>query len=1204
MMRKVVTIVVLLMFLLSTIVIADEDVVEECDFWCEANKLLFGDKELRVATGTAWFDRQDALVGQGSASNWQDQKDGVYLEDGKIVIIATGAPSQNTNFARDSALLRAKMVVDKTTNIQAPNNWLLTSLWGKTTYAEVTPGKKDGEKIKLTLVESDFYGYKGAYDSLQNQLNSNPSITYEEPADYSPSGKGPTIAPSELAQIFEGNPSNYDHKGTVYGKEFNIDCKDNYCEYKYDGKEVEWHDLCNTLGLGPCSAAEINIKAKGYSPLAGIPGKNIVYGLTGSGFDKATIGEDDFYYDHDEKKWKKDVGWWFDSDAPLTLNSNLDDKREKAIAEKLNLKKDGDYWKTSGGSFVLLGETTEDGETTVIVYAPGGEKQSESTIITGKEDFDQLVAEINPDEGSTSAAPVPETEEAAAPTSEEPSAESSGDEEVVDEGPDIEELDLDELLDDDEESADEPVVAEGTGEELADEQSVAAEEDGAEGSAEEEPAAAESATDDESGVEEQPAAEETATEEGTTDEAGAEESAGEEPSGTLTEEPVAPASQTQPEQSQQPKQEDKTEVTTADGTTFFIDEDGKLKFDGILNHEVIINDKGEFEIDDWFDPTPLTAEQIDELKKQMPQKMKEYEAKKPKPEPVAPVPGDSASAEEAAGSVPGKSAPAETDLEGYSSAQKYLDNGNVVSLKDLQDQGLTIDSLPPRWVNDPDNPNGGYYTDDDYRVTYPDGSTADIIDVDQFDDEGKGIVYGISSEFPGNPDIPNNANPGEVETHGHFNDEEIRSRLYPVKDESAPAESAVAPGETAPGEQKSESTTSPVADDSLKSVIDDIDDIKTKLSKSQDDVEKSKLKNDLETAYQKLGDGTEGKTPLGNVKKVGDDEWIFSDHPDPDNAPTFTTADLLEMKKLGDITIDKPVASPGSGTLPTTPTTGVSEPAFTLDSEFPETPREKAVREVVEKIMGSDGTDSPAIDKILDKYKNSKEDTVEIDGKKIPTTDLVAALEKQQVAQSKGTAPAGGTAPGAGEAPVDYQDDSQEEKIKSVTTVVGDEEHIYTVIDNTGETETDITYYVDGDTGTVVEFVDGIPRAFGNMDDGILPTSDGLTPDSKGLTPYSDDLNDHPQAKALLLKNIDDSVGSIETDLDKVNDLQDKANELYNSGQTQQAEQIIEQAQILLNSVKEKNEKAEKQINAAKDKGIADDELAGKKETLNIHLNL
>ena len=42
-------------------VIVDED----CGFWCKVYKFLFGDSELRASTGTAWFDREDALVGLG-----------------------------------------------------------------------------------------------------------------------------------------------------------------------------------------------------------------------------------------------------------------------------------------------------------------------------------------------------------------------------------------------------------------------------------------------------------------------------------------------------------------------------------------------------------------------------------------------------------------------------------------------------------------------------------------------------------------------------------------------------------------------------------------------------------------------------------------------------------------------------------------------------------------------------------------------------------------------------------------------------------------------------------------------------------------------------------------------------------------------------------------------------------------------------------
>jgi hypothetical protein len=82
-MKKIGALLVILMFISSMIVVAEdtdvEDViVSDCGLLCTAgktvNKWLFGDAEARALAGTAWFDRTDALVGMGG-------DDGDVIED-------------------------------------------------------------------------------------------------------------------------------------------------------------------------------------------------------------------------------------------------------------------------------------------------------------------------------------------------------------------------------------------------------------------------------------------------------------------------------------------------------------------------------------------------------------------------------------------------------------------------------------------------------------------------------------------------------------------------------------------------------------------------------------------------------------------------------------------------------------------------------------------------------------------------------------------------------------------------------------------------------------------------------------------------------------------------------------------------------------------------------------------------------------------
>ena len=114
-MKKSILVFVLLMFMFSVIAIADngdvsdtdvdtnididvddvtEEVIteEECGFWCETYKFLFGDAELRAATGTAWFDRQDALVGQGiydetSVCSWATGIGNLCINKNRVYVV-------------------------------------------------------------------------------------------------------------------------------------------------------------------------------------------------------------------------------------------------------------------------------------------------------------------------------------------------------------------------------------------------------------------------------------------------------------------------------------------------------------------------------------------------------------------------------------------------------------------------------------------------------------------------------------------------------------------------------------------------------------------------------------------------------------------------------------------------------------------------------------------------------------------------------------------------------------------------------------------------------------------------------------------------------------------------------------------------------------------------------------------------------------
>ena len=68
-MKKIMVMFVLILLVLSVFAQVEEsevieEQVEDCGFWCKVNKFLFGDKDLRAATGTAWFDRSEALVGK------------------------------------------------------------------------------------------------------------------------------------------------------------------------------------------------------------------------------------------------------------------------------------------------------------------------------------------------------------------------------------------------------------------------------------------------------------------------------------------------------------------------------------------------------------------------------------------------------------------------------------------------------------------------------------------------------------------------------------------------------------------------------------------------------------------------------------------------------------------------------------------------------------------------------------------------------------------------------------------------------------------------------------------------------------------------------------------------------------------------------------------------------------------------------------
>jgi len=50
----------------ATLIVEDTTTVDDCGFWCSVSKFLFGDADKRALTGTAWFDRNDNLVGRSA----------------------------------------------------------------------------------------------------------------------------------------------------------------------------------------------------------------------------------------------------------------------------------------------------------------------------------------------------------------------------------------------------------------------------------------------------------------------------------------------------------------------------------------------------------------------------------------------------------------------------------------------------------------------------------------------------------------------------------------------------------------------------------------------------------------------------------------------------------------------------------------------------------------------------------------------------------------------------------------------------------------------------------------------------------------------------------------------------------------------------------------------------------------------------------
>ncbi len=56
-MKKIIAMLIVLMFISSTFVVASDSTDSDCGFFCTVGKLLFGDSSVRALAGTAWFDR-------------------------------------------------------------------------------------------------------------------------------------------------------------------------------------------------------------------------------------------------------------------------------------------------------------------------------------------------------------------------------------------------------------------------------------------------------------------------------------------------------------------------------------------------------------------------------------------------------------------------------------------------------------------------------------------------------------------------------------------------------------------------------------------------------------------------------------------------------------------------------------------------------------------------------------------------------------------------------------------------------------------------------------------------------------------------------------------------------------------------------------------------------------------------------------------